>query len=261
MDQQVADEQATDDTEVLPAAGRSGGRRYQQVADQQASDELPAASRSRGRRYQQVAEQQTNDDTDDTDDTDELPAASRPGGRRYRSGHRSPSRQAAGSWSSSPGSQAGAEVHQLPGPMASAGTLAGLLAVFLASCLLAAWLHHDVVAGLGFCVGTCVVARYSRPEALLAVVVSVPVAFLIAEVAAQLATRPAAAHHGTVLLVLEGTLLTLAGVAPWLFAGTVAGVVIAMFRGLPRSVRELRADLTGVQARPRRPARRDRPVN
>ncbi|MGH3304687.1 MAG: DUF6542 domain-containing protein, partial [Streptosporangiaceae bacterium] len=161
-------------------------------------------------------------------------------------------------WSPSAGGRAGAEVIPLPGRLASAGTLAGLLAVFLASCLLAAWLHQDVVAGLGFCAGTCVAARIARPEALLAVVVFVPVVFLTAEVAAQLTTAPAGAHRGTPLLVIEGTLLTLAGVAPWLFAGTVAGVVIAMVRGLPRCVRDLRADLTGQRARTRRPAGRDR---
>ena len=240
MDRQVADEQATDAPDVLPAAGRAGGRRYQRVAAQE-----------------------TTDDTDEqaADDTDELPAASRLGGRRYRSGHRPSAGRAVGSWAPPPDRRAGAEVTPLPGTMASAGTLAGLLAVFLASCLLAAWLHHDVVAGLGFCAGTCVVARYGRAEALLAVVVSVPVAFLIAEIVAQLATKPAGAHHGTLLLVLEGTLLTLAGVAPWLFAGTAAGVAIAMFRGLPRSVRELRADLTGVRARPRGPARRRRSLS
>jgi hypothetical protein len=237
MDQQVADEQATDDTAVLPAATRSGGRRYQQATGQQATGQQATDERA-------------------TDDTAVLPAGSRSGGRRYHRGRR----QAAGSWSSS-GGQAEAQVAQLPGPLASAGTLAALLVVFLAGCLLAAWLHQDLAAGLGFCIGTSVVACYGRREALLAVVVSGPVAFLIAEVVAQLATRPAGTHHGTLLPVLEGTVLTLAGVAPWLFAGTAAGVVITMFRGLRRSVRELRADLSGVRDRPRRPARRDHPIS
>jgi hypothetical protein len=197
-------------------------------------------------------------DEQHADATEVPPVPSRSGGRRYRSGHRPPTQQAVASWSASADGPTGPGVTPLPGPMASAGALAGLLIVFLASCLLAAWLHADVIAGLGFCAGTCVVARYGRPEALLAVVVSVPVAFLVAEIVAQLATAPAGAHRGTVVLVLGGTLLTLAGVAPWLFAGTIAGVAIAMFRGLPRSVRELRADLTGGRARTRRPARRNR---
>jgi hypothetical protein len=114
-----------------------------------------------------------------------------------------------------------------------------------------------MVAGLGFCAGSCVAAGYARRAALLGVVVSAPVVFLVAEVFAQLVTVPAGAHRGTLVLVAGGTLLTLAGVAPWLFAGTIAGLVIAMFRGLPNSVRDLRAGLTGRRARPRRPPRRD----
>jgi hypothetical protein len=241
MDRQVADEQATDAMEAIEATDATD--------DTDAMDAIDAT--------------EATDDTDTMDAidaTDVSPASSRSGGRRYRSGQRpQPRQQPAGSWP--PGGRAGAQVAPLPGPMAAAGSLAGMLAVFLASCLLAAWLHHDALAGLGFCAGTCVIARYGRPEALLAVVVSIPVAFLIAEVIAQLATAPAGSHHGTLLLVLEGTLLTLAGVAPWLFAGTIAGVVIAMFRGLPRTVRQLRADLTGGRAHPRTPVRRGRPVS
>jgi hypothetical protein len=190
--------------------------------------------------------------------TQTLPAVSRSGGRRYHSGHRPPpARRPAVPWSMSAEGRPTGEVAPLPDRTASAGTLAGLLAVFLAGCLLAAWLHQDVVAGLGFCAGTCVAAGYARPAALLGVVVSVPVVFLAAEIVAQLATVPGGAHRSTPVLVAEGTLLTLAGVAPWLFAGTIAGLVIAMFRGLPQSVRDLRAGLTGRRARTRRPARRD----
>jgi hypothetical protein len=138
--------------------------------------------------------------------------------------------------------------------------LGSLLAAFLVSCLLAAWLHNDVVAGLGFCAATCVAARWARPEALLGLVVSVPAIFLTAEVIAQLAIEPAFKHHGTLLPVAEGTLLTLAGAAPWLFAGTIACIVIGMFRGLPQCVRSLRSDLTGRRMRPRERARRGRPA-
>jgi hypothetical protein len=51
-----------------------------------------------------------------------------------------------------------------------------------------------------------------------------------------------------VFSVLEGTVLTLAGVAPWLFAGTIACVVIAMTRGLPDCVRQLREEQGGLSA-------------
>jgi hypothetical protein len=208
----------------------------QQVAGDQATDPLPAASRTGGRRY-----------------------SNRSRGRRYSRSRQPPAQRAATTWSAS--QSAGAAETVFPSRLESAGVLGSLLAAFLASCLLAAWLHNDVVAGLGFCAATCVAAGCARPQALLGLVISVPAVFLIAEVLAQFAIEPAFKHHGTLLPVAEGTLLTLAGVAPWLFAGTIAGVVIAMFRGLPRCVRSLRSDLTGRRLHPRARARRGRPAS
>ncbi len=212
----------------------------QRVADDEATKTLPAATRPGGRRY----------------------SSSRSGGRRHSSSGLAPARRAparrARAWSSSASERPGDEATSFPGRMASAGMLGGVLSAFLASCLLAAWLHSDVVAGLGFCAATCVAARCARPQALLGLVVSVPALFLAATAVAQLATRPAGTHRGTLLPVAEGTLLTLAGVAPWLFVGTIAGLVIAMCRGLPRCVKDLRTDLTGRRARSRERARRDR---
>ena len=114
----------------------------------------------------------------------------------------------------------------------------------LASCLLAAWLHRDVVAGLGFCAGSAVAARYTRPTALLRVVIAVPLVFLAAELAAQLLTSPGG-RPGLAVTVLEGTLLMLSWVAPWLFAGSAVAVAIALFRGLPQCIRDLRSELRG----------------
>jgi hypothetical protein len=68
---------------------------------------------------------------------------------------------------------------------------------------------------------------------------------LLAEIIAQVATAQGSSSRGTVISVLEGTLLTLADVAPWLFAGTVICLVAAMVRGLPQCVRDLRAGLRG----------------
>jgi hypothetical protein len=209
----------------------------QRVADDQVTDAQPAASRPGGRRYSR-----------------------RSGGRRYSGSSRQPPAwRATTTWSAdqSPGAAEAA----FPSRLESAGVLGSLLAAFLLSCLLAAWLHNDVVAGLGLCAATCTAARCARPQALLGLVISVPAVFLTAEVVAQFAIEPAFKHHGTLLPVAEGTLLTLAGVAPWLFAGTIAGVVIAMFRGLPQCVRTLRSDLTGRRMRPRERARRRRPAN
>jgi hypothetical protein len=130
-------------------------------------------------------------------------------------------------------------------------TLSGLFAWTLVSCLLAAWLHLAVVAGLGFCAGSALAAWYCRPAALLRMLTAVPAVFAVAEILAQFATRPAGGRRGLVVPVAGGTLLTLASVAPWLFAGTAGAVAIALFRGLPRCVRDLRAELRG-----RAPARR-----
>jgi len=207
----------------------------QQVADEQATDASPA-SRPGGRRY-----------------------SSRSGGRRYNTGREPPAGHAATSWSADQSPRAAETA--FPSRLESAGVLGSLLAAFLVGCLLAAWLHNDVVAGLTFCAAACVAARCARPPALLGLVVSVPTVFLTAVVVAQLAIEPAFKHHGTLLPVAEGTLLMLAGVAPWLFAGTIGSVVIAMFRGLPQCVRSLRSDLTGRRMRPRDQARRGRPAS
>jgi len=121
-----------------------------------------------------------------------------------------------------------------------------MFAVCFVSCLLAAWLHLDLIAGLGFCAGCVLATRYTRPGVLLHVVLSLPVIFLVAELVTELITAWGGTGHRTVLSVLEGTLLTLAAVAPWLFAGTTIGFVIAMFRGLPQCVRDLRAESRGA---------------
>jgi len=111
-----------------------------------------------------------------------------------------------------------------------------------------------VVAGLGFCLGSALAARYCRPAALLRMVVAVPAVFAVAEIVAQVATLHGG-RRGLALPVAGGTLLTLAAVAPWLFAGTAAAVAIALFRGLPQCVRDLRAELRGGAPRSRRTPR------
>jgi hypothetical protein len=125
------------------------------------------------------------------------------------------------------------------------GALLGMFAICLASCQLGAWFHTDVVAGLGFIVTGILAPVYARREALLYIVISAPIVFLLAEIIAQVATAQGSSSRGTVISVLEGTLLTLADVAPWLFAGTVICLVTAMVRGLPQCVRDLRAGLRG----------------
>jgi len=201
-------------------------------------------------------------DSDDTDPSwpDPAPGTStapdgiaRTGGRRYRTGPPPLQRRRADE-------EQRAQTAPLPSGLGARGTLGALVAWCLASCLLATWLHHAVVAGLGFCLGSALAARYCRPAALLRMVVAVPAVFAVAEIVAQVATLHGG-RRGLALPVAGGTLLTLAAVAPWLFAGTAAAVAIALFRGLPQCVRDLRAELRGGAPRrtPRGPRGRRGP--
>jgi hypothetical protein len=58
-------------------------------------------------------------------------------------------------------------------------------------------------------------------------------------------TTHAATPRRTLESVAEGIVLTLAGVAPWLFSGVALDLVIAMTRGLRQCVRDLAAELRG----------------
>ena len=80
--------------------------------------------------------------------------------------------------------------------------------------------------------------------------VSPPLIFLIAVACAE-SISSSATGHSRVLSAAEGTILTLAAAAPWLFGGEALGLVLALFRGLPQCVRDLRAGLRGpVTPRP-----------
>jgi hypothetical protein len=169
--------------------------------------------------------------------TEQLARQERAGGRRYRAGRPPPQRPSANDQPRVPA--------PYPSGFGALGTLGALFAGCLASCLLAAWLHLVVLAGVGFCAGSALAAWYCRRAALLRIVIAVPAVFAIAEILAQLTTLPRGGRHGLALPVAGGTLLTLAAVAPWLFAGSAAALAIAMFRGLPQCVRDLRTELRG----------------
>jgi hypothetical protein len=127
----------------------------------------------------------------------------------------------------------------------SRGALLGMFAVCLLSCVLAAWLHAEVVAGVGFVASGILAPVYARRDALLHIVIAAPVIFLLAEVGTQLLTAQGSSSRGSAMSVIEGTFLTLADVAPWLFSGTAICVGVATMRGLPQCVRDLRAGLRG----------------
>jgi hypothetical protein len=122
------------------------------------------------------------------------------------------------------------------------GAVMVMLAVFALGLLVASWLGWPVLAGASFVIGSVAAVFYVRPGDLLMVTTVPPLLFGIALVAVKAAT----ATGSVVLSVAEGMAITMAEVAPWLFAGVVLTLVIAWARGLRGCIRELRQDLRAV---------------
>jgi hypothetical protein len=136
------------------------------------------------------------------------------------------------------------------GPMPEAGmtgrgAIMAMFAVFFVGTAAADWLHLGVLVGLGLVSGCVLAVRYAKPSALLAVVITPPMIFLAAVICAEILTSSSANGHSGLLSAAAGTVLTLAAAAPWLFGGQALALLVALFRGLPQSVRELRAGLRG----------------
>jgi hypothetical protein len=129
--------------------------------------------------------------------------------------------------------------------MTARGAVVAMFLLFLVGTLAAGWLHLELLAGLSFVAGCALAAYYIRRDALLAAVVTPPLVFMVALVIAELLTTHEDTVRHSLTSAAEGIVLTLAAVAPWLFSGVVIGLVIAMFRGLPQSVRDLGAELRG----------------
>jgi hypothetical protein len=119
-----------------------------------------------------------------------------------------------------------------------------MLAVFLFINLIAAGVHSTWLNGFGYAAGCVLAVTYARREALLVVVTTPPALFLAALVTAKLMTT----GGNTVVAAAEGTLLTLAALAPWLFGVTIACLAAATVRGLPRCIQDLRTTLAGQDA-------------
>lgn len=115
----------------------------------------------------------------------------------------------------------------------------GMATLFFLGALIAVALDWNWLAGVTFAAGSVGAARYAHRRDLLLVTVCPPMLFLGALVLARILT---AGGH-LLISVAEGTLLTLASIAPWLFAGVAASLLIAVVRGLPGCIRELRRDL------------------
>jgi hypothetical protein len=101
------------------------------------------------------------------------------------------------------------------------------------------WLSWGILADGTFIAACIAIACYARPSDLLTVAIAPPLAFFAACVCAKAVTS------ADVTSAAEGMLVELANSAPWLFAGTALTVGIALYRGLPGNIRELRQDLQG----------------
>ena len=110
---------------------------------------------------------------------------------------------------------------------------------FFIGLLAATWLGWSVLAGLAFVVGCVLAAWYAALPGLLTVVVSPPLLFLGTLVLVNALTG----SGGLLYSVVFGSVVTLAGLAPWLAAGMIFTLIIALVRGLPRCIRDLYREL------------------
>lgn len=133
-----------------------------------------------------------------------------------------------------------------PEPMTGRRALLAMFALFFVGAAVAGWLQLGFLTGFSFASGCVLAARFARRSALLAVVVSPPLIFLIAVVCAEgISSSGAGSGHAGLLSAAEGIILTLAAAAPWLFGGEALALTVAMFRGLPQCVSDLGAGLRG----------------
>jgi hypothetical protein len=116
------------------------------------------------------------------------------------------------------------------------GAVVLALAVFTLGVLLAGWLGRPTVAGVFFLAGGAAAACWVRKADLLLAAVSPPTLLCIVLVLVSAATG----SGGLAVSAAEGTALTLAGAAPWLFAGTALPLTIAAARSLPGPAWSLR---------------------
>ena len=126
------------------------------------------------------------------------------------------------------------------------GAVMVMLAAFALGLFGASWTPWPVLAGAFFVIGSVAAIVYVRPGDLLMVTIAPPLLFGIT----LLGVKAATASGNVVLSIAEGTAITMAEVAPWLFAGMALTLVIAWARGLGECIRELRQDLRAAVHRP-----------
>ena len=117
---------------------------------------------------------------------------------------------------------------------------------FLIGLLAASLLGWAVLGGLAFVLGCVLAARYTRTADLLTVVVCPPALYLVVVIFVTMVTG----SGGFFLATVVGSVVTLAGAAPWLAIGMALTVAIAWARGLPRCIKDLRREMRAHPPRP-----------
>lgn len=121
--------------------------------------------------------------------------------------------------------------------------------IFLLTDLAAAPLQVSALIGFGFAAGSAVAAGVVRKPDLLFAVTAPPLIFLTAVTCAELITAHLHQASGSAGRIGAGVFLTLSAAAPWMFGGLAGAIAIAVVRGLPQCVRDLRAELAGRRSR------------
>ncbi len=139
-----------------------------------------------------------------------------------------------------PGQQGGGP-QGTPSRLTARGAGLAMFSVFFPGTLTAGWLHLAALTGLSFVAGCILAGLYTKRAHLLTVATMPPMIFM----ASLICVKAISSTGNAVISTAEGSILTLSAVAPWLFAGTAATLVIALFRGLPQNISDLRAGLRG----------------
>ena len=170
-----------------------------------------------------------------------------PAGSRTTGGSRAAdSGQAAGGGGRGQGgSLTGAEASQVPDHgtlrLTARGAALAMFSIIFPGTLTSGWLHFPVLSGASFVAACVLAALATRREDLLVVVTLPPVVFL----ASAICVAVVSSDGGGVLAGVSGIALTLGRAALWLLAGEAIVLVLSLFRGLHRCVRDLRTDLRG----------------
>jgi hypothetical protein len=123
--------------------------------------------------------------------------------------------------------------------------IATMFLIFLLTDLVSVPLQFSGLAGFGFAAGSALAAGVVRRADLLIVSTMPPIVFLLAITCAELITAHLSHASGSLGRIGAGIFLTLSAAAPWMLGGLAGALAIAVLRGLPQRVRDLRTDLAG----------------